>query len=252
MNIEYYIADPAGNITALVTATCKENIKTVAQGIMADNKNVEQVGFVDFTGENVKLRMSGDEFCGNATMSAAALYCLLAKKRGKVKTTVSVFGTKEPVDVTVDIKDGCYACECVLQKPNEISNIEFTAEQKSYRFPIVCFEGISHIVADKSLSEPAAQSVIKDIAKNLTAKALGIMIFDKDKSCMRPLVYVPAADTLFFENSCASGSCAVAALYAGKQRLVISQPGGEIGVMCSDKITLSVKVKLSNCYSKEI
>ena len=252
MNIKYFIADPAGNITALVTDLCNENIKTVAQKIMARNKNVEQVGAVEFSGDGIKLRMSGDEFCGNATMSAAALYCLLTKKHGKVSVDVLVFGTQEPVNVSLDIKDGYYDCECLLQKPKEISDIEFTAVHKNYRFPLVSFEGISHIIADESLSEQAAQSVIKDIAKSLSVKALGIMIFNKEKSYMRPLVYVPAADTLFFENSCASGSCAVAAVYAGKKRITISQPGGDISAQYSDKITLSGKIKLSNCCSEEI
>ena len=49
---------------------------------------------------------------------------------------------------------------------------------------------------------------------------------------MRPLVYVRDTDTLVWENSCASGTCAVAAARALAQnaslRLELFQPGGSL------------------------
>lgn len=73
-NLEYCIMDPTGNITALVESSAEVSRQPfIADLIMQKHPEVEQVGFVEF-GEQVKLRMAGGEFCGNASMCAAALY----------------------------------------------------------------------------------------------------------------------------------------------------------------------------------
>ena len=105
MNIKYYIADPTGNITALVLTDKSLDYKLVSQKIMQENSSVEQVGFVDFSGGQTRLKMSGSEFCGNATMSAAALYYELSGRKSSFETEVSVFGTDKPVKVNVTEKD---------------------------------------------------------------------------------------------------------------------------------------------------
>jgi diaminopimelate epimerase len=79
--IKYCIFDPTGNITALVETGVEEARQPeVASLIMSRHPDVEQIGFVCFSEQNgdadVSLRMAGGEFCGNATMSAAALFAL--------------------------------------------------------------------------------------------------------------------------------------------------------------------------------
>ncbi|MDR2659403.1 MAG: hypothetical protein LBC27_05365, partial [Spirochaetaceae bacterium] len=64
-------------------------------------------------------------------------------------------------------------------------------------------------------------------------EALGVMFYDSVKKIMRPSVYVYAAETLFFESSCGSGSAAFACYYLeknvdGNAVLDIIQPGGVI------------------------
>ena len=252
MKTKYYIADPSGNITALVITAFDRNAKSVAKKIMSKNNSIEQVGFVDFADGNIKLRMSGNEFCGNATMSAAALYYKLTKKQGRYETAVSVLGNESPVKVAVAKKHGYYDCECELDWPVKIETIEFEAQNNKYKYPIVHFEGISHIIADENLGEDAAQNVIKRIAREHSLKALGIMLLSSNKLYMKPLVYVTGVNTLFFENSCASGTCAVSAVYGSEKGISLSQPGGVISAINSDKIRLFGKVKLSKCYSEEI
>ena len=55
---------------------------------------------------------------------------------------------------------------------------------------------------------------------------------------MTPLVYVPAAGTLFWENSCASGTTAcgayVAAKTGGPVSLSLRQPGGSLEIRVSE------------------
>ena len=253
MKIEYYLADPAGNITALVICPPVPDLKMTARKIMEENRSVEQVGFADFSGDDIKLRMSGDEFCGNATMSVAALKHLISGKSGELNTAVSVFGTPEPIKVNVNLKDGYYNCRCAVGKPEKTDNIRFTAGDKEYDFPIVSFSGITHIVADDTLGEQAAAEVIRGLADRLSVKALGIMMLSSDKKHLKPLVYVKSTDTLFFENSCASGSCAVAAVVcpAGEKTELI-QPGGIIGVKNSDGFLLYGQIKIGECRKIEV
>lgn len=253
MNIKYYIADPTGNITALVLTDKSLDYKLVSQKIMQENSSVEQVGFVDFSGGQIRLRMSGSEFCGNATMSAAALYYELSGRKSSFETEVSVFGTDKPVKVNVAEKDKCFKCDCFLEKPYKISEASFAADNKEYNFPLVCFEGIMHIIADETLSLNTAKKVISTLAESLCAKALGIMMISENKGKMKPLVYVSDTKTLFLEGSCASGSCAAAAALCKKgEKLILKQPGGTLGVLNSDELVLSGSVKLSQCFELEI
>ena len=77
--LHYSIWDPAGNITALVESNVLiTDQPTAAAKIMSCHPEVEQVGFVRFYPEQsdtqAELRMAGGEFCGNASMCAAALF----------------------------------------------------------------------------------------------------------------------------------------------------------------------------------
>ncbi len=254
MKIDFYIADPTGNITALVDYKPDIDLKTAAHKIMNDDNSIEQVGFISFDDEKIKLRMSGDEFCGNAAMSSAALWYKLSGKSGEQETEVLFYGVKEPVKTRVLEKSGYYYCKCAIKRPEEVKNIEFTADKKGYNFPLVCFDGITHIIADNTISEQAAIGVIKNLSCRLNAKALGIMLLNEDKTFLKPLVYVSGTDTLFFENSCASGSCAVSAAIGAKgEKMSLDQPGGTLEILnLGDVLLLSGKVKISARYSKEI
>ena len=254
MNIEYYIFDPAGNITALVTSNlAKEKYKTVAAAIMKKHPSVEQVGFVNFDGGIVKLNMSGGEFCGNATLSAAALY---AEINGKSKNVIPVaaYPTYKPINVSVLKNYGGFACECIFAKPDAVKKCSFYANGREYTFPLVCFDGIMHIVADNTLGEIAARSIIKPLAEKLGAAALGIMLYNSDKKSLEPLVFVSAIDSLFRENSCASGSCALAAVLPEfGDETVIKEPGGDITVRLEKEgIYLKSNINFIGKYSEEM
>ena len=60
------------------------------------------------------------------------------------------------------------------------------------------------------------------------------MLFDEKALTLRPMVYVPAADTMFWESSCASGSAAIGAYLTGKTGeqvdLFLKEPGGTLRV----------------------
>ena len=73
--IDYYLIDPTGNITILVESEVDpKDYATFAKRLMDAEKKCEQVGFVKKSDiAEIKLDMAAGEFCGNATLSSAAL-----------------------------------------------------------------------------------------------------------------------------------------------------------------------------------
>ena len=254
MEVKYYVINPAGNITALVTTGINKALyRSVAANIMKTEPSVEQVGFIEFCDGGVKLNMSGGEFCGNATMCAAALLCEMENKEtAQIPVTVSPY--TKPFCVSVSGRDGGFICECVFNKPETVKEFSFSAAGKKYTFPLADFEGISHIIADNTLSEAAARQVIKPIAAELKTSALGIMIYDSGKKSLLPLVYVTALDTLFRENSCASGSCALAAVLPQfLSKTDINEPGGTIcALRTKEGVYLKTNVKIIKQFNGEM
>ena len=108
MEYSYYKIDPTGNITAIVETPTERNVQCRIAGlIMAADTTIEQVGFLEKPqGEaSVRLQMMGGEFCGNASISAAAL---MAHKGGIVSGDIAleVSGADEPLCVKVQKLDG--------------------------------------------------------------------------------------------------------------------------------------------------
>lgn len=226
---EYILADPTGNITVLVESPVPEDKRqSAAAAIMAAEPSAEQLGFLSpgKNGADIALYMAGGEFCGNACLSAGAW---LLKRQGKARNRVKVdiSGAKAAVEVEIQrIDDSLYSGYVNMPLPIGIERKE--------GFTLVSFPGISHAVLDAPLSKAEAEAMIVPLCESLGAEALGLMLFDRDSSGLRPLVYVPGAGSLFWETSCASGSAAVAAALAEKEgrglSLSISQPGGTLSI----------------------
>ena len=129
--IQYCIFDPTGNITALVeTPVDIPNQPAVASRIMELEPDVEQVGFVTYANQSalaegdapVSLRMAGGEFCGNATMCAAALVAIHNDLRGgvvPVQIKVKVTGTTEPLTVSLE-QQGAFSFSTAVSMPPAI------------------------------------------------------------------------------------------------------------------------------------
>ena len=74
MKLEYIKTDPTSNITVLVrTPVERAKQPEAAENIMAADRQCEQVGFVEESESGTRLQMMGGEFCGNASMSLAAV-----------------------------------------------------------------------------------------------------------------------------------------------------------------------------------
>ncbi len=236
MTVEYYIVNPTGNITALVTSGNIGKEKEINDLIMKKHPEVEQVGFVDFTSENPKLRMAGGEFCGNATLSTASLFCEIFSYNNR-EVFVEVFGTENPVRVNVNKTSNGYKCDVFLKKPNKIYDYLFSVDGNTYSLPVVQFDGISHIIFDSDFDKSVAEKILRKYSKIFDCSAMGAMIFNSKNSTLIPIVYVKDCDVMFYEHSCASGSCAVCSYIASKNEktasLSLSQPGGKLKVSIS-------------------
>ena len=248
--IQYCIFDPTGNITALVeTAVDIADQPAAASRIMELEPDVEQVGFISYAedpeagGVPVSLRMAGGEFCGNATMCAAALFAIHKDLQGgtaPVQIKVKVSGTTAPLTVSLERQDA-FSFSSAVDMPPALRigtvNLQTSAAAGAVEsgsagetgailsLPIVEMEGISHIIIEPDSGffgikdDPAfAESMLRNWCGVLGADCLGMMFLGEGEEFrpLTPLVYVPGADTMFWENSCASGSAAAGMYLAAK------------------------------------
>lgn len=256
MEVKYYLFDPTGNITLLVETPVEEKYQPeIAQKLMEIETTAEQVGFVN--GDS--LRMAGGEFCGNASMSAAALYCMKnGISAGETRTlSLNVSGADEKVNVEITADSDGFTGTVEMPKCEAIESKAFEFDGKIYTLPVVKFKGISHIISENVLDRITAENAVKKWCAELGESCLGIMLCDVAKQNLEPLVYVSTAGTLFWEHSCASGTSAVGAYLLAKGGKAvdfnISEPGGVLSVYADENsIKLSGRVKLLKENTTEI
>ena len=251
--IEYAVMDPTGNVTILVKTPVPETAQpAIAAALLAVEPAGEQVGFLSPGGEgaDLSLRMAGGEFCGNAAMCAAALYCLERGGRGGA-VRVRVSGAAEPVTVRVEARsETCWACAEDMPRPAPPEIVTLALDGQAFRLPMVRFDGICHLILPGGTDRAFAARAARAWCAALDAPALGLMLLDETAGRMDPLVYVPGGDTLYWERSCASGTAAAGAYLAWKRgapiETALRQPGGFLRVAAAPvgQILLRGAVKL--------
>jgi|GEM_PF-232728 len=254
--------------------TNRQLYPVLASGLMKYHQDVEQVGFVNFASDteqcsghkdpelatrpetggkplghelpghelpghaDVELSMAGGEFCGNATMSAAALYLL--RRVGKTddftytEIYVKVSGAKNPLKVRLK-RTARDTFRAGVQMPPavQITNADFTFNNTKGSLPVVHMEGISHIIIQENSPffrlkdrHTEAEKAIRTWCSEMAADGLGMMFLatsgKQSEWELIPLVYIPGSGTCFWENSCASGSTA-AGMYLAHETLLTSK-----------------------------
>ena len=239
--------DPTGNITALVEGAA-EPIRQpeIAAALMRRCPEVEQVGFVRFFPDSpeiqAELRMAGGEFCGNASMSAAALYCLRCGRRGNGEETLRlrVSGAENPVELRLRrMEDDSFRAAVRMPPALAVSRRDFSFETRSGPLVLVQMQGIAHLIVGETSpffalreDRAAAERAVKHWCAALSSACLGLMFLEGDGAVrdLTPLVYVPGSGTMFWESSCASGSAAVGLALAkavgAAVELTLREPGG--------------------------
>ena len=247
------IWDPTGNITALVESpVAPERQPDAAAALMRRHPAVEQVGFLRFParpdadGVSAALRMAGGEFCGNASMCAAAL-CLLRRDAGQGTeelVRVRVSGAEEPVTVRLRREEAeSFRARVRMPAPRSVGEADFAFGGVSGRLPLVRMAGISHILIGPGSGfgallrdRAAAGRAVRAWCAELGAEGLGLMFLGETagETHLTPLVYVPGSGTEFWEHACASGSAAIGMALAARGgapvRLTLREPGGVLTV----------------------
>ena len=236
MDVSYTIFDPTGNITLLVTSPVPvPEQPALAKALMAREPAVEQVGFLCPPEPDCRIavRMAGGEFCGNATLSAAALWALDHGLPADDRLRVHMSGAAKPLDVALTPCPGGFAGVVDMPLPTAVARRSLPLEGEEAVLPVVDFGRTSHVLLERPLSREAAERTVKTWCGLLDRDCLGLMLLDRERR-LTPLVYVPAADTLYWEHSCASGTAAVGAALATREgqslSLSLAQPGGALSI----------------------
>lgn len=249
MKLHFMKANPSGNTTVFVLDPVpKEQYAKVARVIMQHcSVGAEQVGFINKATNPqalARMDMAGGEFCGNASRSFAAWLALkdesgldvrnFTESTYKVITEVSGHrGVLEATLGNLGADNKCFA-SVSMPIPKQILHGE---DAYFGKYSIVEFEGITHFVLwERDPKNGDIEKAREFLATHGTdISCFGIMYYRQETNFMRPVVYVGAAQTLVWENSCGSGSCALAASLADQQQtgvssLILQQPGGDLTV----------------------
>jgi diaminopimelate epimerase len=232
MDLSYILADPSGNTTAFVlTPVARESYGPLARQVMAA-LDAEQVAFV----HDDRMDMMGGEFCGNASRSFALWQALhtedglsLRPFTGQQTVTVRVSGAPHPLEVTPRGDGQTLRAAVSMPLPLRVLPL---ADPSLGPVTLVEYPGISHLVLEGGAPDDGDLAAARALLTALDADSGCFGLLYTDSTHMRPLVYVRDTDTLIWEASCASGTCAVAAARALAQKtdlqLELFQPGGSL------------------------
>ena len=239
LEIEYFIADSAGNVTCFVlTLVNRELYQQVGKIIMETlEPSVEQVAYILEDG----MEMSGHEFCGNASRTYGLWMAREKGQRGEGEVTVRVSGANQPLKVWVNTKTDY--TRIAMPLPLRLQKVTWSDTDFEGQITKVELEGIHHYVCmGVPYSEEVMVSILEKAKTESIAPALGVLFFDREAVSMIPVVHVRGVDTVYIEGSCGSGTSAVAAMLVeekiekdGQWCYHIGQPAGEIGVTVAKK-----------------
>ena len=246
MELKFIKTSPTENMTLLIeTPVPREQHLEVAEKLISyGSVYAEQAGYIEEP-ENPaaekRLQMMAGEFCGNASLSLAAV---LAEKRNLVigeetEVILEVSGADSLVCCQMKKEETGYSGRVAMPLPKAIEYKKFTLNGEMFELPVVVFEGISHIIAPVSLwgekGAEKAELAAKEWAGEMPA-AFGILLFDEESSTLRPLVSVQGV-TLIWERGCGSGTSAIGCYLAEREgkslSISLKQPGGIMGVEVS-------------------
>ena len=258
MMIQYVAADPTGNITVLIRSPyTAETRQAMIREAFEKVPSCEQAGFISSVSPSlIRLEMMGYEFCGNATLSAAAYQAYLNGMAPGHSGVINV--ASSGVDRPVPVEIRC------LGESEYSGTLEMPCPRHDqYRgFAAVHLEGISHLlIPEGTFSDEEAVSLISEYAEELGVPALGMIfwsghgesgsddLLQGESVRIRPLVYVRGSDTVVWEHGCASGSIAAGYYRWTADKSIahrdVVQPGGVISIRFRDGgMYLTGKVRL--------
>lgn len=217
MELKYLRANPVGNITIIVTTSIPSKIRAaVASRLLEMDSKAEQVGFwtAPVYGGNFRIEMMGNEFCGNAFRCAALIY---AKEHNCNIVRGEISGYDKTLTASVNLENNMV---WVNMPEPKISSKEFG----NLVLPCVELPGIMHFIHIKQTFIPKDRETFQKLSSKYDCPSVGLMLYNNIEKSIEPYVYVAATDTLYRENSCASGTAAVTAYLKADNDY--KEPGG--------------------------
>ena len=255
LTVEALRADPAGNVTILVLSPVEPRLRAAAAVALLNGYGGEQAGFIvpPVSGGAARLEMMGGEFCGNALRCLGLWYAAARPGAAGRPVPMEISGVDGTLSVTADPADGLVSARMPLP----------AALGERLGMPTAEFPGIVHALCREDVPDAArARRLTAALAAECGAPAAGIMYLAADGHTMRPAVYVAGTDTLYFENSCASGSAAAAAILSAAEKrdaeYVFRQPGGALAAGARweggalQELTVSGRVTLGRPFTAVI
>ncbi len=248
MKLQFIKVSPAENMTIFVLDQVdrKDHIKVANKLLAYGNLYAEQVGFIERSGDHIRLQMMGGEFCGNATRSLAAI--MVDRELGHFErdgedymVELETSGLEKVVQCRVRKTEEkqIYKSQVRMPLAEAIRDFSINYKGKDLHMKRVDFPGMTHfIVDDRDLEDrEGLYKLIKAEMDQEEYDAFGIMYYDEDKNFMVPLVYVRPTDSLYWEKSCGSGTTALgtALAFEAKKdiRKLVHQPGGDLEIKVS-------------------
>lgn len=246
MNLSFIKTSPTENMTILVETPLPRNqYKMVATKLMEyGHVYAEQVGFMETPtspAAQTRLQMMGGEFCGNATLSAAAIQVWKRPYTQGAKEDVLLesSGAEKPVVCSVEtIAQHRFLVSLAMPLPQGIEEISLSLDGHTLSPTAVHFGGITHLILPTEglfeSPEILAPKMVSQWAPLFQSDALGLMFFDEKTHALTPFVYVKSVQSSVWERGCGSGSAAVGSYLAyqkkGEITASLAQKGGIITV----------------------
>ncbi|MEX2948396.1 histidine racemase CntK [Staphylococcus warneri] len=258
--IEFSKYNPSGNMTILVHSQHhpRDYAKIANQLMASTHVCCEQVGFIESNnlnhGDDCRLVMSGNEFCGNATMS----YMHYLQEHQRLKTQqcyLSVSGCDDLVPCTIH---GYQQYEVGMPQAQYVTTEYLHIAQHMWQAIKIKYESYVHyVIPIEDVTATFKQQVAQFVHEQQWSeqfKTIGIMLFNVQDQYLHPLIYIPEVKSLIWENSCGSGAASIGVFhnYQSQQSCedyIVYQPGGSISVTsayCSENGYLtSIKGRVS-------
>lgn len=232
--------NPSGNMTVLVDSQHDPSqYPIIAQQLMqTSHVACEQVGFIEEVKGDIPYRlvMSGQEFCGNGTLSFIH-YLKTREIFTSSSVELEVSGLNETVRCAVDEENGQY--ETTLPRPIHIEERRYCIDDVVFEGLEIQYETYQHFVCPIPVWSDRLAASMEAFVRTTTwpahLTAVGIMLYDALHQRLYPLIYIPQVDSIVWEQSCGSGTGSVGIYEAHRQQSgevtkEIAQPGGMLTV----------------------
>ena len=255
MELDFIKLSPLGNTTVFLRGEAAQEARAalLAEAMDYDHLAAEQAGFLVAPHSEealLRIEMSGGEFCGNATLSAAAL---AASEGAESPFLVECSGAPEPLRAEArPLGAGRWLARVEMPQAHEIRRLSLDGFSFGGTAICVSLPGIAHLVVEAAdLSAADYDELLARLMRETDADAYGVVPFERmgrDHFRIRPYVAVPSAESRVFERACGSGSLALALALgdaAEGTRIAVEQPGGTLFVERGTRLLLEGEVLIS-------